>query len=190
MCIRDRNTSPAYNSANLGWNDTGMGTAAATSFPYMEMSEFAYIGDEAAGNGNALAGNTQHVSNSLSMLPTFTLVKGQHTMHGGLDVRFMQSAVTQAGGGAQFWVDRQWTQSNYVGSQWTNDSGNSFASLLLGNPSSGNLFLNTQTLWSQHYWAPFFQDDWKVSRKLTLNLGAVSYTHLDVYKRQPVSCEP
>jgi hypothetical protein len=166
-----QNTSPAYNSANLGWNDTGMGTAAATSFPYMEMSEFAYIGDEAAGNGNALAGNTQHVSNSLSMLPTFTLVKGQHTMHGGLDVRFMQSAVTQAGGGAQFWVDRQWTQSNYVGSQWTNDSGNSFASLLLGNPSSGNLFLNTQTLWSQHYWAPFFQDDWKVSRKLTLNLG-------------------
>jgi hypothetical protein len=76
-----QNTSPAYNSANLGWNDTGMGTAAATSFPYMEMSEFAYIGDEAAGNGNALAGNTQHVSNSLSMLPTFTLVKGQHTMH-------------------------------------------------------------------------------------------------------------
>jgi len=166
-----QNLSPAFNSSELGWDDTGMGTAAANSFPYIEPSEFAYIGDEASGNGNGLAGNTEHVANSLSLLPTFTWIKGQHTMHGGLDARFMQEAVTRAGGGAQFWVDRQWTQSNYIAADWDSASGNSFASLLLGNPSSGNLFINTQTFWSQHYWAPFFQDDWKVSKKLTLNLG-------------------
>lgn len=166
-----QNISPSYNSADLGWNVTGMGAAAAGSFPYMEMSEFAYVGDEASGNGNGLAGNTEHVSNSLSLLPTFTYIKGQHSLRGGLDVRFMQSAVTRSGGGAQFWVDRTWTQSNYVAADWDSASGNSFASLLLGNPTSGNLFINTQTFWSQHYWAPFFQDDWKVTKKLTLNLG-------------------
>jgi hypothetical protein len=156
---------PGYDPTNLGWTPAEiaqMGSAAGSEFPEIQPSEFAYIGNN---------GNSQTVSNSLSLLPTVTWIKGQHTFHGGLDARFMQSSNDIIGGGPYFWVDRTWTQSNYIGADWTNNSGNSFASLLLGNPSSGNDSINVKTFWTQHYWAPFLQDDWKVTRRLTLNLG-------------------
>lgn len=154
-----------FNPTTLGWSSSlvsQLGPAGRGEFPEIQPSEFAEVGNN---------GSSQTVSNSLSLLPSLTWVKGKHTFHGGLDARFMQSANDVIGGGAYFWVDRQWTQSNYIGSQWTNNSGNSYSSLLLGTPSSGNVSLNTMVFWSQHYWAPFIQDDWKVSKKLTLNLG-------------------
>lgn len=154
-----------FDPTTLGWSSSlvaQMGSAGASEFPEIQPSEFAYIGNN---------GSNQTVSNSLSLFPNVTWVKGRHTFHGGLDARFMQSSNDIVGGGPYFWVDRTWTQSNYVPSQWTNDSGNSFASLLLGTPTSGNVSINTKVYWSQHYWAPFLQDDWKVTHKLTLNLG-------------------
>ena len=45
------------------------------------------------------------------------------------------------------------------------------ASFLLGLPSRGNVPLNANAFYSQHYTALFFQDDWRVNTKLTLNLG-------------------
>jgi outer membrane receptor protein involved in Fe transport len=61
-------------------------------------------------------------------------------------------------------------------------SGNSYASFLLGLPAPGNnivpgtgnntladVFAFPATL--GRYFAPYIQDDWKVTRKLTLNLG-------------------
>jgi hypothetical protein len=43
--------------------------------------------------------------------------------------------------------------------------------MLLGQPSSGSESINPVEYWSQHYFAPWIQDDWKITRKLTLNLG-------------------
>lgn len=154
-----------FDPTTLGWDSSlvnQLGPAGMSEFPEIQFSEFAYIGNN---------GSSQTVSNSLSILPSVTWIKGAHTIHAGLDARFMQSGNDVIGGGPYWWEDRQWTQSNYVASQWTNDSGNSFSSFLLGDMSSGNVSINTKTYWSQHYWAPFVQDDWKVTRKLTLNLG-------------------
>ncbi len=57
-------------------------------------------------------------------------------------------------------------------------SGNSIAELLLGYPSTppgqngaGNLRYQTSPFFSQHYYAMWAQDDWKITPKLTLNLG-------------------
>ncbi|HVW76641.1 MAG TPA: TonB-dependent receptor [Alloacidobacterium sp.] len=154
-----------FDPTTLGWPSSlveQMGPAGRSEFPEIQPSEFAEIGNN---------GSSQTVSNSLNLFPSLTWVRGKHSLHFGLDLRFLQTAADMVGGGPYFWVDRQWTQSNYVGSQWTNDSGNSFASLLLGTPTSGNVTINSENFWSQHYWAPFFQDDWKVTRRLTLNLG-------------------
>ncbi len=66
-------------------------------------------------------------------------------------------------------MDRTWTQANYQSGD--NTSGNSIASFLLGTASSGSVQINPLAFYSQHYYAPFIQDDWKVFPKLTLNLG-------------------
>ena len=50
-------------------------------------------------------------------------------------------------------------------------SGDSIASLLLGYLSSGTNSFNNRPAWGNHYYVLFLQDDWRVSRKLTLNLG-------------------
>lgn len=153
-----------YDPTQLGWTSSqvkAMGVAAASEFPLIEPSEFAYLGND---------DNSETVSNSLSLLPSVTWIKGKHNFHFGLDGRFQQSIVHKASGGNWFWVDRMWTQTNVTGS-WDSASGNSIASFLLGNPTSGGDSINTQTVWSSHYWAPFAQDDYKLTKKLTLNLG-------------------
>ncbi len=166
------NTQPGgFDPTTLGWSSSfvsQLGPSAGTVFPQIYPSEFQYIGN----SGNP--GNSQEVSNSLGLFPSLTWVKGQHTIHAGLDARFMQYVYDKVGGDVHFWVDRMWTQSNYIDSLWTSDSGNSFASLLLGTADGtggSGVSLNSTHFFSQHYWAPFVQDDWKVTSKLTLNLG-------------------
>jgi len=52
------------------------------------------------------------------------------------------------------------------------DTGNSFASFLLGTGANGGTFsYNAATAISKKYLGWYFQDDWKATRKLTVNLG-------------------
>src|SRR6185503_3059936 len=50
-------------------------------------------------------------------------------------------------------------------------SGNSAASFLLGTLSGGSSDLNALPTYLYKYYAPWIQDDWRVSKRLTLNLG-------------------
>jgi len=51
------------------------------------------------------------------------------------------------------------------------ETGSSLASLLLGLPASGTIHSYIPVTQYRHYGAAFVQDDWKVRRHLTLNLG-------------------
>ena len=144
--------------SSIGWDATQLGT----HMPYMKLSEFAYLGNQGA---------NIDVENAAALLPTVTWIKGKHSFHFGADLRDLQKAVKSTESGPNFWIDRQWTQSNYIASNWTQDSGNSIASAMLGTASSGGTSTIAQQFWSRHYIAPFVQDDWKITRKLTLNLG-------------------
>jgi hypothetical protein len=143
---------------SIGWSSSQLGT----HMPYMNISEFAYLGNQGA---------NIDVENSAALLPSVTWIKGNHTFHIGADLRDLQQARKSVEDGPNFWIDRQWTQSNYIDSQWTQNSGNSIASMLLGYATSGGTSTVAQAYWTRHYLAPFIQDDWKVTRKLTLNLG-------------------
>src|SRR5260370_27076213 len=46
------------------------------------------------------------------------------------------------------------------------------ASFLLGYPSAVSSSFNSFPAQGQHYYAGFAQDDWRIAKKLTLNLGA------------------
>jgi outer membrane receptor protein involved in Fe transport len=51
------------------------------------------------------------------------------------------------------------------------NTGNAIASFLLGDMNSGSAAINSAPYVAWHYPAAFFQDDWQVSSRLTLNLG-------------------
>ncbi|MBI3682860.1 MAG: TonB-dependent receptor [Acidobacteria bacterium] len=50
-------------------------------------------------------------------------------------------------------------------------SGNAFASFLLGYPSTTGLETPRMVVQRWRYWGGYFQDDWKITPKLTINLG-------------------
>lgn len=132
-------------------------------FPSIGLSGFASLGN---------TGGNISPAYSLAVNPTATWIKGKHTVHGGVDVRALQQINKQVGGGISFSAGSSWTQYAYQNAgETTVQSGLSIASLLLGTPDSGSVSINSPVYWSQHYFAPFVQDDWKVTRKLTLNLG-------------------
>ena len=161
---------PAFDPTTLGISAgdvTAQGAAAANEFPQITNAQDSY-------SQLATYGRSQTVSNSRLLFPSVTWGQGSQTIHAGLDARFQQSGNNIVGGGNNLSIDRTWTQQNInAGGNNTFDpaSGNPIAELLLGNPTSGSDTINSKTYWSTHYWAPFFQDDWKVNRKLTLNLG-------------------
>ena len=49
--------------------------------------------------------------------------------------------------------------------------GQGLASLLLGYPTGGRVNVNASRAQQSQYWALYLHDDWKLSRKLTLNIG-------------------
>jgi hypothetical protein len=53
----------------------------------------------------------------------------------------------------------------------TLNAGHDFASLLLGTPSRGYVDINADRALQNNYWSVYFQDDWKTTNRLTLNLG-------------------
>lgn len=68
----------------------------------------------------------------------------------------------------QFTFDQTWTQQ--VLNQ-SNGTGSPYASFLLGLPSGGQVTEEPTAADASIYWAAYVQDDWKVTQKLTLNLG-------------------
>jgi Carboxypeptidase regulatory-like domain len=109
---------------------------------------------------------------ALDFLPTLTYIDGPHTIRAGVNVNFSQWANPQGGNGNSLNFS-----SNFTGHYWNSSdapgytSGMSVASLLLGYPNSGTMNWDTHQFWSQHYFAPWIQDDWKIRRNLTLNIG-------------------
>lgn len=101
---------------------------------------------------------------------TVTKVFRNHTFKAGVDVRNIQFGMTPQGCPLCISFDANFTKVNYLD---TRDAltGNSIASALLGYPSSGNTQNVTLGMFSRKYYAGFVGDDWKITRKLTVNLG-------------------
>lgn len=118
--------------------------------------------------GNSL--NNDWIDNGFRLNDSISIERGRNSFKIGADFRTQQfSPLSYPTPNLGF--DRAQTASDSANSQL---DGNSFASLLLGQTSSGN-FGNglTESLprWMAYYYAFFVQDDLKVNNRLTLNLG-------------------
>jgi hypothetical protein len=125
-----------------------------------------------------------NITNSWSIPAYLTHVAGNHTFKIGGEVRTFQ--INQSGGsfnfgGGVFCFNGQYTAQN-PNNPRSNTTGAAFADLLIGAPSNTGPGCNgngpvtqleniSPTTFVWDYYAGYVQDDWKVTPKLTLNLG-------------------
>jgi hypothetical protein len=100
-----------------------------------------------------------------------TWVKGSHTVRGGLQAARMGFDVFRPEyPSGQYIFGPGFTQGPNP-QQASGTAGFGLATFLLGAPTGGQISGDPRFNTSQKYWAPYIQDDWKVTSDLTLNLG-------------------
>jgi hypothetical protein len=112
---------------------------------------------------------TGDITNTGSFEGSVNWTVKSHAIKFGVDIRDIQYVTQNFSNALNFTADPTWTQQNYA--QSDSFSGNDIASWLLGTPQSGYSGYNLLGLYQEHYYAPWIQDDWRVTDKLTLNLG-------------------
>lgn len=156
--------SAGFNPGELGFSQSFVAIAAqrALEFPRFEFNGFDGLGTN--GWVDLIQNPAGH-----NVTASLTKVLSKHTLKMGGEFRKLFLNFTQYGHpSGQFGFDSSWTEgqvNNFDG------SGNPFASALLGVPSYGNIIHEPTAASSSQYFALYLQDDFKVSRRLTLNLG-------------------
>ncbi len=122
---------------------------------------------------NGFTGELRPVMNH-TVSATLTKAAGKHSIRSGFEFRAYQEAdkfFSNAQTG-QFTFDSTYTRGPLDNSAASPSSiGQSVASLLLGLPGSGSIARSADYIEQSESWGFFIQDDWKIARKLTLNLG-------------------
>ncbi len=155
------------NEANVGFDMNSFGLPAALVKQLSRADVFGYWSfDGYSTMGRHPSGNW---TNTWAVHPTGTWIAGAHSLKFGLDTRFTQYAERNWDHPLYFSTNRVFTQRQFNQSDAL--SGNSIASFLLGYPSSGRADFNAFPIYMYRYQAPYIQDDWKITRRLTLNLG-------------------
>ncbi len=159
--------APNYGSNNgtvIGWPQSLVSQFPESGrFPYFTLANYQTLGESSSNIWFA-------PTTTWSLQPNVAMTIGRHIIKAGLDFRLIHLSNYQsafAGGTAAF--DQGFTRANYLTADST--SGNSAASALLGYAASGEVDYIAKPYYSWKYFAPWVQDDIKISRRLTVNLG-------------------
>lgn len=160
-----------------GFDPTSVGfpsldqTPANLAMPSMNVA--GYVVSSPGFGAGSLGPVVNAILNNFSDQYTFqgdvTRTWGNHIVKTGLDFRIIRND-----GMRPFLPSFAFTPGYTQGPNPTIGSatdGNAFASFLLGIPGSGNVQRDPTQDTQSHYFAGFLQDDYKATRKLTLNLG-------------------
>ncbi|HEY6403892.1 MAG TPA: TonB-dependent receptor, partial [Blastocatellia bacterium] len=156
---------------NTGFDRTTLGFPASlvNALPGSEMFGRYEIRDVTNADYTFIGRNPgNNITNTIATHPNITWIRGAQTWRAGMDIRWTQYNRKDEGNPFLLTSDRGFTQQNW--NQGDAGSGNGIATFLLGYVGGrveNNLFPTTLG----KYYAPWFQDDWKVNSKLTLNLG-------------------
>jgi hypothetical protein len=153
-----------YDITQLGFPRALADATQIKSFPAFNISGLVSVGSTSS------AGLTLVDLNSWGQRASMTWVKSAHSMKFGLDYRVQQLNQFQSNSLLPaFQFNNQMTAIDPRA--LNQDSGVPYASFLLGYMASASVAKSERLANQRKYLSMFVQDDWKITRKLTLNMG-------------------
>jgi hypothetical protein len=141
-------------------------------FPRFDITGFQQMGRE--GNSNIEEGT--HTIQAVA-----TKILGSHNIRAGTDYRLYRKNNSSSGyASGYFRFNAAFTQGPDP-TRSSSTAGFPLASALLGTPNRGDIDSYLPLSYRNNYAAAFLQDDWRLSRRLTLNLG-LRYDHSGAWR--------
>ncbi|MBM3760305.1 MAG: TonB-dependent receptor [Acidobacteria bacterium] len=152
---------------SLGFDlrELGLPSSLAAATPFTAFPSISVGGLAGYGGGTT----SQNVHHSKSFNTTVSKFRGKHSLKTGFDYRIIQHDGTPAIGPSSFGFTDIFTRR--LPNATTQGTGAGLATMLLGLPTSGSMTLATNFYNFVRYYGLFFQDDWRINSKLTLNMG-------------------
>lgn len=155
--------SDGFDLGSLGFPQSITNLQQFHSFPRLTFSGVQSL-------GKLSTSEIRRISNNWNESGSLTWIRGPHTLKAGAQYRVQQlNDIQLDNSSGDFTFTERFTSTDPL--RGTASSGNTIASMLLGYPSSGALGIGERLALQRKYVAMFAQDDWKATRKLTLNLG-------------------
>ncbi|ADV81306.1 TonB-dependent receptor [Terriglobus saanensis SP1PR4] len=155
--------SKGFNQATLGFPSTYVSALSKTGFPAITADS----GLSAEGTSNS--GPAVYFSRNFVVGLSKSI--GKHSLKTGYVYRAISLTFTSLSNtSGTFAFDRTLTAGALTGSTAT-AAGATAADMLLGYPTTGSLVIPAKLAITTAYQATYLQDDWRVTPKLTLNLG-------------------
>ena len=175
----ERRRSRGMDLASLGFSQNLIRLLADPSLmtlPRIRPGSFAGLSTWESGDG-------ANTSLTHSFVGAFTKIQGKHTMKFGADIRFYRSFGLR--------IPRAIAPDYYFGTTYTRGPydnspsapiGQGLASMLLGIPG-GSMERTATSAMQDQFYAFYLHDDWKVTNRLTLNLGLRYELELPITER-------
>ena len=156
------NVSQGFDLSSLGFSPSLVSQVnrSLSQFPYVTFTNLYTLGV----NDN----NSYYVHASDNFSTSVSKFMGRHSLKAGFDYRKIKAAGNDANNAAgQYAFNGIFTKSNPT----TGTGGADLADLLLGYPSSAAIYTSTKLTDQANYYGMYVQDDFRVNKKLTLNIG-------------------
>ena len=150
-----------YNSVGIGGLNPTNSSKGIGGLPRMNVARY-------SGVGASLALPTEEYSNVWDFIFNMSMTKGGHALKWGFEYRPIDFPFSQSIYPNGSW----WFANEYTGTQgFTGQTGDGAATFLLGSPGLAGLATSNTISSQKETYSVYFQDDWKVSPKLTINIG-------------------
>ena len=139
-------------------------------------------GPVAPSNWSSTSSTGPVATNAYTIIDNLQWIKGRHNITFGAQVQWLETNGGSYGGYSQAISLRTDAYDTETGTTNTGQNGDTYASFLVGAFYSGSVSAQTIQDVGARYrpMAPYVQDNWQVSSKLTLNLG-LRYDYLQPY---------